>query len=376
MNKRYILLITLFSTTVCASAQIQNNLSLNWAVANNTPSDALVISYVNDYLNAFSKSKDTKTLDKYWIKPILVADSGFDLGLEFLIRGFEVNDFMNHHQAILLTTNWLPDSICKASVLFLRTDSLPLNDRGKVRAIYEYNVKINNGQPRFINNLDLFIQSAHNRSFRGVDYYYQNKKCFKLKDAKKTSILAKKFKVYFDPDNEPFTLIICQNKHELGLNFNFQFTYTARTSGVATKKDRYLISALNSAYYGHETIHIWAPQTTPGFLWEGLATYFGGGQNLTYEEFIREDDRLDTSTIKEIIYKEEINWYYTYVFGSLLTDFLINDLDIDSYELFFNTFNNFSELIEILESDYNIDKQKLTTEIISKFRLCKSQSTR
>ena len=159
---------------------------------------------------------------------------------------------------------------------------------------------------------------------------------------------------------------------ELGLNFNLQFSYTARTTGVASNKDRFLISALNSAYYGHETIHIWAPKKTPGFLWEGLATYFGGGQNSTYREFIAKDDRLDSEKIKQIINGEDIPWYYNYVFGSLLMDFLINDIHVDSYEDFFNSFNDFSELLYILESDFGISKQQLILDITKKHKDYKS----
>jgi hypothetical protein len=342
-------------------------LHLNYAVTMANSVDSTVVSFIEDYLNEFSIAQSMGSLDRYWSRPLIVHDSIYDLGLQFLTRGYELNSFLDNHDAILLEISWLSDSICKGSVLFMRNQNTTVDDRGKIRAIYEYNVFIQNGKPIFINNIDLFLKTAKKKTCDNVNYYYQDRGSFSRKDAMLTKRLSQEFSKYFDPLKGDFDFIICRDMKELGNCLNFQTSYMVKTTGMASNPNHFLISALNSAYYPHESVHIMAPITTPGFLWEGLATYFGGSQDMSYKEFINNDDRLSEEIITKTIENEKVEWYYNYVFGALLCEYLFNAIEVSSYMEFVNSFDTFSQLLEVLEKDHNVTKSKLTNDLIAKY---------
>ncbi|MFT5513180.1 MAG: hypothetical protein ACI8SE_001581, partial [Bacteroidia bacterium] len=323
------MLVFLSTYATSQTPEKQFTFAVGWGVDTSQTLNRQIAEFVEGYINEFANCNTASELDRFWHKPKVIKDSLFDQGLDFLTRGGSIGSFMNAHDAILTSISPLRDSVFKASVVFLTKDDYPNSGRSKFRAIYEYNVDISKGGYYFINNIDLFMYDAIKTTDKGVTYYYRDTSHFLKSDANKTALLIETFYEKFPNSSAPqFDFIICKDVAELGWCLNLTHSHNVMTTGVASNPNSFLLSAKGSAYYPHETIHVIAPNYIPGFLWEGFATYFGGSGGENYAEFINSDTRLTEETITHFVEEKYYDWYYHYVFGALLCDYVFNDIAV------------------------------------------------
>lgn len=167
----------------------------------------------------------------------------------------------------------------------------------------------------------------------------------------------------FSTEIDSITYVVCKTPQSLGYLLGFNFFYAGFTTGKTFINAKIIISGRGSFNYPHELTHIVVdPFLNSGhFLSEGIATFFGGSINKTYEQLLKEfkNKHYPITPMKFKKINEKPNSLDAYISGALIVNTIYNSYGIEGFTKFKNSPNEAIECLNHLSITFNISEAQL-----------------
>lgn len=156
-----------------------------------------------------------------------------------------------------------------------------------INCFYKVCAMLSDGRYKLLNYFDFRKQSLNKRVVGDIEYYYPAGVEIRRKSAESAARFVRDFKTrYGIIDNNPITYIVANSIDECSSILGLTYTEMRSENPNAGRAiyPRILLSA--RADHIHELVHaIMLPlyPEAPGTLHEGMATFYGGGNNKSYE---------------------------------------------------------------------------------------------
>lgn len=312
-------------------------------------------------LNTLFKEKNYTEITKYWEKNQTNLQD-YDAHFEY----HKILEKTEGYTTKLLALKPIKNNKFTAKIAWINPTNqdliciynLTVNKNGKLENVFLE--KLADYKYKKINNISLFAQ---------------NDKLLKEEDIKRLIIFNNKMSSFFDISPLGFQYVIFENmiemKKELGYDFDSDMYLGPNIGGVAYTRVNIIFSGNGSAFYPHELVHLYTEKInkkTIDIIDEGLATYFGGTQGLTFNQAMEE---LNNS-LKE----HQINAFETifidkrwknltdalsleYSYGAFLCHLILTKHDKKTLFKLIKEVNNLEDFIYSLENIFEIDREEL-----------------
>ena len=161
-----------------------------------------------------------------------------------------------------------------------------------------------NSEFLLVNSATYHKEILEHRKVGNINYYVHPAHKFDYEKAKCMSDFNNQLAVKFSFDTIECTYFVANSSRELveiwGYEYMDRMYRPEQTGGVAIPSDNILYCGNNSEYYPHELIHLYAYNVSNNFphFWlnEGIATYFGGSTEKSFEWHLNELKEFDKLT--------------------------------------------------------------------------------
>ncbi len=214
-----------------------------------------------------------------------------------------------------------------------------------INCIYKVCAVKSDGQYKLLNYFDVKKHSLHKHVAGCIEYFYPAGIDFKKKDAAKASRFIRDFKNrYGITDNSAITYIVANNIDECSSILGFTYTEfrSEKTYAGRAIYPRILLSARPD--HIHELVHaVMLPlyPEAPAVLHEGIATYYGGGANKSYEfhasnlrKYLSEN-KLDLT--EEVYMQLEGETQLLNTLGALIIEYTLRNYSTEKVSDFFES---------------------------------------
>lgn len=221
------------------------------------------------------------------------------------------------------------------------------------------------------------IKDWNRRQIENIKYIYKKNRVFNGVDTKKMLDFDKYLAAFFEVPFFNFTYILCENTNDfhktLGFDFNLDMYGADTVSGIAFLSDDLIFSGNNSEYYPHELVHLYVFKrfgNTDDFLNEGLATYLGGSQGMSYEECLlmlkkyydenRDNNFLNNAISGKIL---ESNLSISYISAAYICEMIYNDFGKKQLFDMISNVDNTNSLKAYLLKLYHINDELILNDL-------------
>ncbi|MCH2232512.1 MAG: hypothetical protein MK105_19400 [Crocinitomicaceae bacterium] len=173
-----------------------------------------------------------------------------------------------------------------------------IDDQGEIHldVIPTVYAKKFNGEFLLVNSATYHKEIHEHRKVGNINYYVHPAHKFDYEKAKRMSDFNNQMAVKFSSDTIECTYFVANSSREIveiwGYEYMDRMYRPEQTGGVAIPSDNILYCGNNSEYYPHELIHLYAYNVSNNFphFWlnEGIATYFGGSTEKSFEWHLNE----------------------------------------------------------------------------------------
>lgn len=277
------------------------------------------------------------------------------------------------YKPTILSINDLNDNFFNIKIAWIYSDK----NSSDLFAIYNIIV---NGDFKFENVMNFNKDKLTKETYEYISFYHEELNLFDESDAFKLIKFNEDMSIFFNLGKPlSFKYFIFENYEKLmnnkGFDFEVDMFLGVNYGGEAYPNQKIIFSGNGSAYYPHEVVHLYTNQkfdNIHSILDEGIATYLGGSQGLSFEEYMEElYFFLDNSNINIyntlFLKKSSVNVNdkvsLEYAFGSLLCHIIINKYDKDKLFEFMNSGREDEELLSAIERLLGIKREGLDSFI-------------
>lgn len=194
-----------------------------------------------------------------------------------------------------------------------------------------------NGKFLLVNSATYHKEILEYHKVGNISYFVHPSHKFDLKKAKFMSEFSEKTAAKFSSKPIECTYFVANTSREIveiwGYEYMDRMYRPEQTGGVAITNDNILYCGNNSEYYPHELIHLYTHNINNNFphFWinEGIATYFGGSTEKSFEwhlnelkDFHKENPMFDYADIEKIGTKDIPNGKhlteFRYIIGAII----------------------------------------------------------
>jgi len=153
-----------------------------------------------------------------------------------------------------------------------------------------------NGKFLLVNSATYHKETLEHHKIGNIKYYVHPSHKFDIEKAKQMSDFSNQMAIKFSSEPIECTYFVANSTREIveiwGYEYMDRMYRPEQTGGVAFPSDNVIFCGNNSEYYPHELIHLYAYNVSdniPHFwLNEGIATYFGGSTEKSFEWHLNE----------------------------------------------------------------------------------------
>lgn len=227
---------------------------------------------------------------------------------------------------------------------------------------------------------EYFTSDWYKTTVGEIEYVKKIKEDFNFEEAKEQSLFNKKIAHIFKSTPKKVLYFSCVNAIDIFNTLGFDYIeqmYYAKKGGLykygGTLNPNIIYSGNNQEIYEHEFVHIYTNEyltkNTTRLANEGVATYFGGSNGISYKDYtfetlnkIKADKKVEINDLLFVNkkYEDETSpkkYSTIYCMGAIIAEKLYKKQGIDGLIKFLNTPKN--KMIQFLGLEFGIQEDKL-----------------
>jgi hypothetical protein len=362
MKFYYIIVLLTFSNILNSQ-----NLSFNSTIEINKKNEGEIKDIKNYLISFFSKIQIDYNYDYYWAKK---KDTIFKQPYGDLATIIE-NDIDYTPLILSIKKRKLDEFEIKSAWIKNVKDTLD------IKYIYNFIVAKENGNYVLKNILYSNIEKWKYEKVKNI-FYYSSTKIDKQK-ALEFNQFNNTVSLFFNSDVLDFTYFKCKNTEELmkirGFDFEYSMILSSQNGGESFTNEKVVFSGNNSEINEHELVHLYTfskHKKIHNLIDEGISTYLGGSQGLSYiEHLYKLKQHLKSAKInvyKELFFEnyvidEKTSLWYT--IGAFLCDLCLKKYGKNMLFELMNSGKKDVNIVEQIEKVFKINRNDFNSFIRS-----------
>ncbi|HOF15702.1 MAG TPA: hypothetical protein PLF32_01745 [Bacteroidales bacterium] len=321
--------------------------------------------YVNFWIDFLYEENDS-IRRAYW-EPSQIGRFGDDYALFYnSLFQYPPKLLLNYYQPYILSIYFERDT-CHIVTAFWNFNFRP-NDTTSIQnsnpfAILEIGIVKKDNNFYLINLFDKRVQNWEKVRYGKIIYFIEPSLTQIQLEMEEAKNFVDTMLAIFSTGIDTITYVVCKTPQSLGYLLGFNFFYAGFTTGKTFINAKIIISGRGSFNYPHELTHIVVdPFLKPGhFLSEGMATFFGGSSNKTYQQLIKEFKNkyypITKTTFDKI--NEKPNSLDAYISAALVVNIIYDSYGVEGLQKLNNSPKEANKCPKHLSAIFNANENQL-----------------